>query len=90
MYLFKLAQVNKAYYIVNNYRQLLEDKGFSFLSFLQKKKIIYYYLQENISNKYHTEGVINLNADTYMNFQIIFERYRRMLIRSAKSAAVLW
>lgn len=72
IYLFKLAKVNTAYYIVDNYKQLLEDKGLRYLSFLQKKKIIYYYLQENISHKYHTEGVININADIFMNFQVVF------------------
>lgn len=90
MYLFKLGHVNEAYYIVNNYRHLLETRGISFLSFRQKRKIINYYLQENISIKYHTEGVINLNADTFMNFQIAFEKYRRTLLRSARSTASLW
>jgi hypothetical protein len=72
MYLFKLGHVNKAYYIVNNYRHLLESRGVSFLSFRQKKKIINYYLQEQISIKYRTEGVVNMNADNFMNFQIAF------------------
>jgi hypothetical protein len=72
MYLFKLGHVNEAYYIVNNYRHLLETRGINFLSFRQKRKIINYYLQENISIKYHTEGVINLNADSFMNFQLAF------------------
>lgn len=90
MYLFKLGHVNEAYYIVNNYRHLLETRGINFLSFRQKKKIINYYLQENISIKYHTEGVINLNADSYMNFQIAFDKYRKILLRTAKSTGGLW
>jgi hypothetical protein len=89
-YLFKLGRVNQAYYIVNNYRHLLEARGISFLSFKQKRKIINYYLQENIAIKYHTEGVINLNADNFMNFQLAFEKYRRILLRSAKYTASLW
>lgn len=90
MYLFKLGHVNQAYYIVNNYRHFLEARGISFLSFRQKRKIINYYLQENIAIKYHTEGVINLNADSFMNFQLASEKYRRILLRSARSTATLW
>jgi len=45
MYLFKLGRVNQAYYIVSNYRHLLETRSISFLSFRQKRKIINYYLQ---------------------------------------------
>lgn len=90
IYLFKLGHVNEAYYIVNNYRHMLENRGISFLSFRQKRKIINYYLQESISIKYHTEGVINLNADSYMNFQVAYEKYRKTLLRSARSTAALW
>ena len=90
VHLFKLGRVNEAYYIVNNYRHLLEARGLSFLSFRQKRKVINYYLQESISIKYHTEGIVNLNADAFMNFQIAFEKYRRLLLRTAKSTAGLW
>lgn len=90
MYLFKLEHVNQAYYIVNNFRHLLETRDISFTSFRQKKKIINYYLQENISIKYHTEGIVNLNADNYMNFQIAYEKYRKILLRAAKGAHALW
>lgn len=90
IYLFKLGQLNSAYYIVNNFKHLLEEKGISFLSFRQKKKIINYYMQEEVTLKYKTEGVTNTYADNYMHFQIEYERYRKMLLRSAHKTAEMW
>ena len=90
MHLFKLGRVNAAYFVVSKYRHLLEARGLSFLSFRQKRKVINYYLQESIALKYHSEGAVNLPADAFMNFQLAFEKYRKTLLRTARSSAALW
>ena len=85
MYMFKLGLVNQAYYIVSRYRHLLQTREMSFVSFRQKEKIINYYLQQSICSKYHSEGVVNLNAHSYMNFQIALEMYKKTLVKTARS-----
>lgn len=47
-------------------------------------------MQEQISAKYNTEGVTNTLADKYMHFQIRYDKYRKMLIRSATKTAEMW
>ena len=68
--MFKLGRLNEAYYLLKNFQLEIENRGMNFLSFKQKKKIIIYYLQESIIARYKTDGVTNLYADNYMNFQI--------------------
>ena len=87
VHLFKLGELNSCYCIVNEFRHFLESRDISFLSFRQKRKIINYYMQEKIYLKYKTEGVTNQYASKFMDFQMEYERYRKLLLRSAIKAA---
>jgi len=90
IHLFKLRELNSSYYIVSVFRHFLDAKGISFISFNQKKKIINYYMQEEISLKYHINGAANLYAGKFMDFQMEYERYRKLLLRSANKVTEMW
>jgi hypothetical protein len=85
-----MGVLNESYFILSKFRHFLKTKGVSFVSFQQKQRVINYYMQQAILAKYHTEGVINLNADKFMVFQIEAERYRKLLLRSAKKTSEMW
>ena len=88
--LFKLGRAITAYYEVDTFHELLSDKNYSYRWFELKRLIINYYVQEDITQRYKTEGAINTHAARFVEFQLQVEKYRKMLLRSAHKAATLW
>jgi len=90
IHLFKLGEVNLSYSIVGKFSHFLEERNISFLSFGQKRKILNYYMQEKILFKYKTNRAANQYAGKFIEFQIEYEQYRKLLLRSANKATVMW
>ena len=88
--LFKLGKLNEAYYTLSNFESLLERKQTESLVFRQKSAVMKFYLEQAIGKKYKADGATNQYADKYMNFQIEFENYRKLLLRAATKTAELW
>jgi hypothetical protein len=88
--LFKLGKLNEAYYTLSDFEGLLARKKIESLVFQQKRAIMRFYLEQAIGKKYKADGATNQYADKYMNFQIEFENYRKLLLRAASKTAELW
>ena len=88
--LFKLGRVVSAYYHVDTFYELLKEKEYGFHWYSIKRRILNYYVQQKITEKYKSEANINTHAARFVEFQIQYEKYRKMLVKSAHKAATLW
>ena len=88
--LFKLGKVNEALLYVSTYQSFLERHDLSDLWNSRRHRNLVYFLHTKMKESFRNPERVNLIADKYLDFQVEFTNFTKLLMKTAKKTSSFW
>ena len=88
--LLKLKKRNSAHLLISFYRNHLENNGLEELWSNRRSKVLLYQMNFIVAEECKDLQAINHCADEYMEFQVEYTKFLKLMLKASKKTANFW